>query len=320
MAQHVQQNHVASSEYRCVYILTPTGKAQGRSAWENLRRARCILAHEENSPFFINTEYHPSEDCTTRLNFEHGQMGKAKSNKDRRFHIGTASNGCLILHTKPEKATRIEADAYGPVFGILCWNTLVTVMPGLGTKINAMSIMAVFHNNSCHAPTPIRTAKASFTRSAPVRMVICETLTDVPLKASQKPTGLTAHGIPIRSEWFACLFAPAPWSNLDAHYVIDQDLGRVLQKDCPSDVSLGERNPNLCSPSSNGTLTLTGAPLPGTRAAAHWQRQRSTRNRRRLASNSCTGSCGKAGSPHTIMLRSSMVLEVFSTHHPRIPD
>ena len=109
------------------------------------------------------------------------QMGKAKSNKDRRFHIGTASDGCLTLHTKPEKATRIEADAYGPVLGILCWNTLVTVMPGLDTKINAMSIMAVFHSNSCYGFTPIRTVKAPFTRSAPRRMDMSETLTDVPL-------------------------------------------------------------------------------------------------------------------------------------------
>ena len=29
----------------------------------------------------------------------------------------------------------------------------------------------------------------------------------------------------------------------------------------------GERNPNQCSPSSNGILTLTGTPLPGTRSA-----------------------------------------------------
>ena len=80
-------------------------------------------------------------------------------------------------------------------------------------------------------------------------------------------------------------------------------LAESSKKDCPSDVSLGERNPNQCSPSSNGTFTLTGAPLPGTRAATHWQRQRGTRNRRHFASNSCTGSCGKAGSPHTIMLQ-----------------
>ena len=38
-----------------------------------------------------------------------------------------------------------------------------------------------------------------------------------------------------------------------------------------------------------------------------WQRQRSTRNRPRLASDSCTGSCGEAGSPHTIMLPRLMV-------------
>ena len=194
----------------------------------------------------------------------------------------------------------------------------MTVMPGLDTKINAMSIMAVFQNNSCYGPTPIRTAKASLhTECANTDGHVRNTHGCPADKHHKKTTGFSAHGIPARSEGFACLFAPAPWSNLGARCAIDRDLGRVLQKDCPSDVSLGERNPKQCSPSSSGTLTLTGAPLPGTRAATHWQRQRGTRNGRRLASNSCAGSCGKAGSPHTIMLRSSMVLAVFFTHHPR---
>ena len=61
-----------------------------------------------------------------------------------------------------------------------------------------------------------------------------------------------------------------------------------------SDVSLGERKPNQGSPSSNGTLTLTGAPLTGTRAATYWQRQRGTRKRRRVVrrearTRSCCG-------------------------------
>ena len=51
-------------------------------------------------------------------------MGKAKSNKDKRFHFGTASDGCFTLHTKPEKATRIEADVYVPVFGIFAGTLL----------------------------------------------------------------------------------------------------------------------------------------------------------------------------------------------------
>ena len=141
---------------------------------------------------------------------------------------------------------------------------------------------------------------------------MCETLSDVLLIASQKPTGHTT-----KKRRVFMLTAPAPWSNPSARFAIDQDRGRVLQKDCPSDVSLGERNPNQCSPSSNGTLTLTGAPLSGTRAATYWQRQRGTRKRRHLASILCTGSCGKAGSPHTIMLRNWRVLDVFFHASPK---
>ena len=96
-------------------------------------------------------------------------MGKAKSNKDRRFHIGTASDGCFTLHTKPEKATRMEADAYGPVFGIFCWNTLATVMPRLDTKINALSIMAVFHTTLVMVPHPFVRQRLLFNTDGHVR-------------------------------------------------------------------------------------------------------------------------------------------------------
>ena len=156
--------------------------------------------------------------------------------------------------------------------------------------------------------------KSYFTRSAPIRMVMCETLTDVSLISTSETDWPL---ILLRSEGLACSLHQHLGATSMRVSPSTKILAESSKKDCPSDVSLGERNPNQCSPSSNGTITLTGAPLSGTRAATYWQRQRGTRNRRHLASNLCTGSCGKAGSPHAIMLRNSRVLEVLFTHHPR---
>ena len=48
---------------------------------------------------------------------------------------------------------------------------------------------------------------------------------------------------------------PKTLYNLIAHCAIDQDLGRALQRDCLSDILLGERKSIKCFFWSHGALT-----------------------------------------------------------------
>ena len=81
--------------------------------WENLRRARCILAQEETA--HISTQSITRQKTVQLVLTYMWQMGKATGNKDRRFHIGTASDGCSTSPMKSEKSARLtQLDAQDP--------------------------------------------------------------------------------------------------------------------------------------------------------------------------------------------------------------
>ena len=153
---------------------------------------------------------------------------------------------------------------------------------------------------------------------------------------------LTLHTKPEKS----ARLMPKILFDFSAQCAIDQELGRALERDCLSDIlGEMESNPaRFCRTGlSRGRLHLTSTTghtngsipemtprakllrvKPGGERRAisankqavsfrdreqprtDWQLQGGTRSRRHLASDSCTRSCGEAGSPHTIKLPSSM--------------